>query len=715
MDQQNELDPRLLGLMAINFAPGTITSARQQMVGSQIAQVIDCDGVTEKAIFTGIEFELGKTTFNIQAPCDMEILKVFDLYRRSMGHDAIELNPLKVVMYRDLNTGKVGCLELMEYASYHQTFGFKYRFTKFAERIKEKAVFEKGTVFADSPAVTEDGFFCYGAELETVYLGTHSSGEDGLTFSRSALESMTYRTYIKRTIQWGKSTYPINKYGTLDVMKAFPDIGEYVDESGILMVLRDHSPELDIVGLNKYDLMEVDYFYDNIVYAAGPGGRVIDIRVWYDDRSQHNATPRGMEEQAMKYLKAKREFNRDMLSKYHEMKARNNGVDPELTPRMHQLMIDALREIEPGPNAVENTDATDKVDVWRLEFTIEYVNTPSIRSKFTNTAGGKGVAVKVVEDEDMPVDDFGNRAQVIASVESTINRNNTQQWYEQAINAYGRGLIHHMRRLLDLPIHETPAGIEIILGRQSEEKIQQLLDLLERHYKIISRRMHEQFVSMSRQIKLARLSSILTSKLIPLLKPSNDEEELTTIVLTLREVYRAEGIEERSCVTYKTYAGVHERTVTPALIGSEYWMQLEKTGDSWAAVASPDFQHHGVPATISKLNRYSHPHRNQPTRAIGEAEGQLISAHAHPLALAEWIDRNNSPESHRALVRSIYATKTPSNIPMAVDRKKIPLGGPKPMRLVKHLMECAGMRFVYKVSERTKAYYRLIAKQKESE
>lgn len=699
--EPNELDPRLLGLMSLNFAPGTITSARQQMFGSQVAQTIEHDGVTEKDIFTGIEFELGKTTFAIKAPCEMEVIKTFNLYRQTMGADSIQINPLRAVLYRNRETNALGILELTEYNSYHQMFGFKYKFTPHADRLHPGAIFEKDTIFADAPAVTEDGFYRYGREIETVYLTTPSSGEDGLTIAQSELDAMTYRTYIRKVVQWGRTQYPINLYGTPEKFKAFPDIGEYIHPSGILMALRDHSPELDIIGQNVLDLCEIDYFYDDKIYASGPSGRVIDIRVWYDERAMANATPHGMEEQCLKYLTAKQVFYTDLMKQVRDIE-RKSGSVPQLEPRLHQIMVDAYREVEPGPNAIENMDGTDKVDVWRVEFVIEYTNVPDIRSKFTNTAGGKGVVVKVVPDEDMPVDDFGNRAGIIIATESPVNRNNTQQLYEQLFNAYGRDLLQHMRRLLGQPPREPVAAPKILLSRQTPELQDELIRLISAHYGVASARMLEKFASRTREGQLEHIASLLGDR-IRLMKPPSDPEEVMEVAMKMRAMYRG-TIEQLSPVTYKTYNGTYERTLMPARIGSVYYMQLEKTGDSWAAVASGDLQHHGVLATLSKFNRHAHPHRKQPTRAFGEAEIRTVGACAGPVTAAEIMDRNNSPTTHRAQVRSILEARQPTNIETTVDRRKIKLGGAKPLSLIKHLLQCAGVRFIYTVNSRQKEW-----------
>jgi hypothetical protein len=38
----------------------------------------------------------------------------------------------------------------------------------------------------------------------------------------------------------------------------------------------------------------------------------------------------------------------------------------------------------------------------------------------------------------------------------------------------------------------------------------------------------------------------------------------------------------------------------------------------------------------------------------------------------------------------------PTNIPVAIDRQQIPLGGSKPLSLVRHVAMCGGWRMVYR-------------------
>ena len=121
-------------------------------------------------------------------------------------------------------------------------------------------------------------------------------------------------------------------------------------------------------------------------------------------------------------------------------------------------------------------------------------------------------------------------------------------------------------------------------------------------------------------------------------------------------------------------------------------MLLEKIGDDWASVSSGRLQHFGVLSPMTKNEKYSMPFRNSPVRTIGETEGRIFVSYCGREAVAEMMDRNNSPVTHKAVVNSILTSTHPSNIDVAVDRNIIQLGASKPLAIMNHISLCAGWK-----------------------
>ena len=66
--------------------------------------------------------------------------------------------------------------------------------------------------------------------------------------------------------------------------------------------------------------------------------------------------------------------------------------------------------------------------------------------------------------------------------------------------------------------------------------------------------------------------------------------------------------------------------------------------------------------------------------------------------MADILDRNNNPATHMHILRNILQAPQPTNILSVVDRNIQPLGGDKPLQLVRHIGEVSGWRFKYKAS-----------------
>ena len=103
----------------------------------------------------------------------------------------------------------------------------------------------------------------------------------------------------------------------------------------------------------------------------------------------------------------------------------------------------------------------------------------------------------------------------------------------------------------------------------------------------------------------------------------------------------------------------------------------------------------GLIAQVTKSDKSSSPTRNNAVRGIGEAESRITCSNLNPEVNAEFMDRNNNPQAHKEVLRSIINAAQPTNIPRAVDRNGVPLGGSKPIQLIKHTAYCAGWEFAY--------------------
>ena len=674
----NELRPELLHTAALNPFQREDSSARVNMFSSShISQALVVSGATPRRTLTGIERKFGRTTFKIRMPCNATILKIFEKYPVSVGYNSIKSTPSTYVIYEDNETREVGILELPRHHCLHQHFGFKYKYTQAANRLYVGATIKAGTVIADSPSVTPNGDYCYGVHTEVAFLTIPGVIEDGVVVSESylkKLQSMGFETMVE---SWGKEWYPLNLYGDDTTYKAFPDIGDTIREDGLLMVLRRYDDILAPVEMSPKALRVPDYVYDRPIYAV-PGAKVVDITVKHDNRLNPPPTPVGMEEQTKRYYDTHQNTYRDIIRFYHELKRkRPEGV--KLTRELSNFLVEAILDTEDsGKDKSIRMYRRIPLDDWRVEITLEYEINPTETFKVTTAHGGKGVICAVWKDEDMPVDQQGNRAELIMSGHSVLNRMNLGTTSEQYINATSR------------EVAKTVA--EMVAQDPTKTGIMRAYDYCQSYYQTVSPRMEAFFQSPSyKEPPEVHINDVLADG-IHLFTPSDNPAEPLEITHDLHTKFPI----PIGPVTYRGRSGNLVTTKENVLIGGLYIMLLEKTGTDWSAVSSAKLQHFGLPSRLTNRDKHTAPGRNHPVRLLGEDEVRLFSATVGADIAAEFLEQSNNPTLHKHIMANILRADQPTNIANIVDRNVIPHGNSRPLVFVRHMLESAGMAFEYK-------------------
>lgn len=694
----NELRPDLMSVCALNPWPGHDSSSRIQMFASHLGQKLVIAGATERRCQTGLEAEFAKYTFSVKMPCDGRVIKVIHRYPKTVGKDSISINPQTVVIYENEQTNEIGIINIPLYCSYHQYFGFEYKSKPAINKLINGQFIAKDTIFMDSPAVTDDGGYKYGAEINMAFMSHPAVSEDGIMISRDVLPKFKFKIYENRVVDWGSKKFPLNVYGDAENFKPFPEIGEYIKDDGVLMILRNFDKNLSPVEQSIYDLMEPDYIFDKAIYVTGGGGKIVDIRVHHEDSIQ-SPTPMGMEVQIDKYDKARKTFYNEIISEYKRLK-KSKGDSLVLTPEFSRLIVEGLTAVDTGENQkINKLYRHTPIDDYRVEFVIEYEITPDIGFKLTDCHGGKGVICYIAEPHEMPVDAEGNRADIVMDANSTVSRMNIGRMYEHYINAASRDTTKKIISMVTDDITDKRIYNKLLnIFDVDKARFLSIYNYLMGYYSIVSPKMFSYFSSeINDQEQFDHLYSVIKDGIF-LYLPTDNAPESNEIIKQLQEHYRP----VYGPVSYIGSSGNKVTTKTPVRISSLYVMLLEKIGDDWAAVSSGKLQHFGILSQLTKSDKYSQPTRNQAVRAIGETEARIFVSYCGQKLVAEIMDRNNNPLTHKTSVWNILNSEHPTNIPYIVDRNLIPLGGAKPIQLVNHITLTGGFRFTYKPKNKLK-------------
>lgn len=725
--EPNQLYPELANVMSLSPFDGTVSASRKQMFGaSHISQCLVFDKPTPRRIQTGAEIQYGRATFSTKVERDAKVLAMIPFYNTKLvGSEAIRHNPETVVIveYQDDKgePGQIDCLSLREFFSNHQYFGFKYQNTDAVRGLhgpsgtqQEGSYLAADTILQDSPSKRPDGNYCYGINLNVMFASFPEVAEDGVMLSEEAVPWLKIRKYEKRTVSYGQTHFALNLYGDPnkpEEYKPFPEIGDYVRPDGLLMALRSYHSDYSPVEMNLEATREVNYIFDKLTYVPAAKvdketgmvlgrGRVIDIRVSHDV-SRTPFSPNICNEQALKYDRAARVFYSEVLKLYRRLKGNKKNLKishnfKNLVKHAYSVMQEESTNEE---HRVQKIYRASPMDDFTIEFVVEYEATPTEGYKITDCWGGKGVVVKIVPTEDMPVDEDGNRVHIIMDGGATVSRQNLGRLYEQFFNACSRDLVKSFCQLFSVPypdIHgqrlSMPDRLRVQAAYQNNDPAANAAwDRFMRYIGIISPQQAEFYREEDRRGARAEHMISLLEDGIYIYHPTNNDPELPDVV----EALKTEFMPHISRVTYRGNSGRMVKTKEKILIGECYFILLEKTGDDWTAVPSGKLQNFGILSHINNQDKHASPWRQQAIRAWGETETAIGTSYMGWRVMAEIIDRNNNIAAHRMGVYNILRAPKPTDIPVLVDRARIPFGSAKPLELVKHLALCNGWEFKY--------------------
>ncbi len=379
-----ELYPELLASAGLNFAADCNSSARQEMFGSHLSQMLVIDGANNHRCMSGMERAFAKATFNIKFPCHAEIKAVVQKYPRTEGLEAIKVNPVTSIIYQNIEQGVIDVLDMPYFHCKHNHFGFRYKLTDASARIVVGNAIPKGTIIADSPNVDSYGNYHFGTELNVCFMSMPGIIEDGVIVSESATKKLTATGFEKRAGSWGRKRYPLNLYGSDTEFKAFPDIGDRVRDDGLLFAFREYDELLAGVEMANDSLQRVDHIFDRRVYAI-PNAKVIDIVARRGAIGSGCRTPLGMDAQAQRYHDAQARYYDELMSVTQAIKRRGSSV---VAPKLHRLLVEGLvfknDLVKNRPHQMYNLQ---ELDEWRIDITFEYKLHPNVGSKLTDIHG----------------------------------------------------------------------------------------------------------------------------------------------------------------------------------------------------------------------------------------------------------------------------------------------------------------------------------------
>lgn len=393
-------------------------------------------------VFTNFENQIGE--YSIAYKKLEETAKVIAKIRKN------QFNYDLIIQYKE-----TGIFDIIHY-NYARNIGEDYGYTleDFNSELKTGDTIEKGEFLYKSTNYDKDGNFSYGRNLKSVFLPYKGlTYEDGIVISKSAAEKLASFKIEKTMFSINTNDILLNLYGNEKKYKSFPRVGETL-KSKILVASRRKDKYSILYDFQTEKMREVDPTNDEIIYTNG--GLVVDINLFLN-------TP-------FEILKKREdEFSKEIFSLLKEQNRYWNEIKTELEKIIPCKVLSEAEEKkerdefgfvtkhpiskEENENKYSNElgycwkyshEITDEKITWRdngksfdnfkIEFTILKENPLMAGSKLTGRYGNKGVVTTIVDDEEMPTAENGEKAEVVLNALGVINRLNLSQIQEQYIN-----------------------------------------------------------------------------------------------------------------------------------------------------------------------------------------------------------------------------------------------------------------------------------------
>jgi len=394
--------------------PFESSGPRLHMFSVHYAQHIMLKNPETPRTFTGWENQFGKYLNSFY-----KSEKNWEIVAKIVRHQSFpEIAYLLVV--REIGTNNYDIIKVSHYEKLSDQHGYLRPFSYMDDKVPGNTI-RPGEFVYKANSLDEFGNYRYGRNYKVAYLLIPEVKDDAIVMSETAAKNTTFDLITKTELVINKNDILLNIYGDLKNYKSFPVVGEEVSDKGILIATRKMDKKNLSADFTDMALTNI-YYTDN---KFGAHGKVVDIDIKVNDVEELQKDLH--RQQLFEVYNDQFRYNQEIVN---VLQGIVNDKRNRTTDKLDNALYNARNYISPNVKYSSNSN---------FEFahiTIYTCETQSLTQamKTTNRCGGKAVVSHIWPDEMMPVDEYGRRADVIASANGIIGRANIQQVFEQHIN-----------------------------------------------------------------------------------------------------------------------------------------------------------------------------------------------------------------------------------------------------------------------------------------
>lgn len=606
---------------------------RQNMFNNHLIQSKILVNTEFPRVFTNFENQVGKySTAYKTAKSDLTILKIFKKNDLNKAYIVIdENNQLDIIFSKP-------CERLTE------RYGYKLHMDGVKNK-KENDVIKKDEVIYRSSAYDKELNFGFGTNLNVCFLAyDNQTYEDAIVLSESAVKKFDSYLVDEITITLNTNDFLINLKGDSDNYKSFPDIGEKCNS--ILCARRRINYSNILFDLNTENITKLNEedskFYinhDSIIY---------DIDV-YSNQTIEELEQFAYNKQIVKYLKMNNNYYTNIktfLDDYYNDEKYTFSDNLKYYYKRYSQLIDPRKQFRYEKNNFDNLVIKIKT------YTIKKLQNGS---KLSGRYGSKGVIsdikadkqpklekmfsnkkIKIVPDEEMPVNQYGEKAEACINPMGVINRENIGQLFEQEINFMSNEILRATRK-------------------KEFDTIDKKFDYIMSYYKILNKKQYEFLVNKY--------------------KTENDKKEFLIYsykhgLFVHQPPFFGNATVEDMIKCYKTFNFKQytcyvkgKKIEKPLIFGQIYYMMLRHdTSTKFSARSNSELNLNNLPSKSSSYKNHNVSFSKTPVR-LGEMEiNSLLLTKNIDLVSRYLSQQSTNPEERENFNKTLLTTDNVFNI-----------------------------------------------------
>ena len=333
----------------------------------------------EKAIIeTGYEIRYGDLSSSVTATDkDYKVIAKISKFNFSPNHHYW-------LILEDCNSKYLDVVERISYHPVTESYGYLYNNT-IIDNIQVGQVLPENTIIKKSLAFDEYMNRKDGVNFNVAYMSLDKNMEDSIIFSDVAANKLTSPLIKPVEIMINENDIPLNLYGTDDMYKAIPDIGEDI-KGAILIALRKEKKEESVYTQSTERLRQTMMSDTKFTLT----GKVIDIDVYCNNPQNLDGY---YNSQFKMYYDQLQRMSAEIVSTITQYVA--NGY--ELSYELQKLFANSKRVLNKSQYIGKKLFSN-----LVLKITVLEERKLQIGDKTSNRYGGKGVLSTILPQSLMP-------------------------------------------------------------------------------------------------------------------------------------------------------------------------------------------------------------------------------------------------------------------------------------------------------------------------